>query len=387
MTSTSAFAAPTAVLTRNFANLQKEIVDNITQEELDTYRSWGAIDKAPTMPFFDDVKHQVSIDVPIYAKIPTRLCNVDRSYDRDVNWSNVKKFLLDTRGFSYDSCQAIEVIWVRSLNIFIVIIGQHRVIMCASALGFDADIPAKIRLLDETLSEAEQIIAESKIHHREANQTTAQKPHERGNSGYIAGDSKSVENVNFCASLNLGVKGTEHLFPHENFKKTVESPWAIGNARKIAKDSPRDLEFGMLLLRDYLDGNKIDGKSIVAVTQYLVYFHDQLKSTAENNSMSKEEFVEDVFDFAFNKQMNTTDDWLSGTQMFRGEATVIPVARLIKLTNLYCRAHKMKIADGRKKTNKSKWVTVTDKVWEKFLIITKTPDILATIPNSILTQI
>ena len=94
MTSTSAFAAPTAVLTRNFANLQKEIVDNITQEELDTYRSWGAIDKAPTMPFFDDVKHQVSIDVPIYAKIPTRLCNVDRSYDRDVNWSNVKKFLL-----------------------------------------------------------------------------------------------------------------------------------------------------------------------------------------------------------------------------------------------------------------------------------------------------
>jgi hypothetical protein len=103
--------------------------------------------------------------------------------------------------------------------------------------------------------------------------------------------------------------------------------------------------------------------------------------------MSKEEFVEDVFDFAFNKQMNTTDDWLNGTQMFRGEATVIPVARLVKLTNTYCRAHKMKIADGRKKTNKSKWVTVTDKVWEKFLAVTKTPDILATIPNSILTQI
>jgi hypothetical protein len=183
------------------------------------------------------------------------------------------------------------------------------------------------------------------------------------------------------------VKGTEHLFPHVNFKKTVESPWAIGRARKVAKNSPRDLEFGMLLLRDYLDGNKIDGKSIVAVTQFLVYFNDQITSTAQNNSMTKEEFVEEVFEFAFRKQGNTTDDWLNGTQMFRGEATVIPVARLVKLTNTFCRSQKMKIADGRKKTNKSKWVTVTDKVWEKFLEVTKTPDILATIPNSILTQI
>ena len=387
MASMSAVAAPTAVLKRNFANLQQEILDNLKQEELNTYRSWGAIDKAPNMPFFDDVKHQVTVDVPIYARIPTRLCNVDRSYDRDVNWANVKKFITDTHGFSYDACQAIEVIWIRSLDIFIVIIGQHRVIMCASSLGFDAHIPAKIRLLDESLTEREQIIAESKIHHREANQTTDQKPHERGNSGFIAGDSTSVENVNFCASLNLGVKGTEHLFPHVNFKKTVESPWAIGRARKVAKNSPRDLEFGMLLLRDYLDGNKIDGKSIVAVTQFLVYFNDQLTSTAQNNSMTKEEFVEEVFEFAFRKQGNTTDDWLNGTQMFRGEATVIPVARLVKLTNTFCRSQKMKIADGRKKTNKSKWVTVTDKVWEKFLEITKTPDILATIPNSILTQI
>ena len=387
MASMSELAAPTAVLKRNFANLQQEILDNIKSEELNLYRSWGAIDKAPNMPFFDEVKHEVSVDVPIYAKIPTRLCNVDRSYDRDVNWANVKKFITDTHGFSYDACQAIEVIWIRSLDIFIVIIGQHRVIMCASSLGFDSHIPAKIRLLDESLTEREQIIAESKIHHREANQTTDQKPHERGNSGFIAGDSTSVENVNFCASLNLGVKGTEHLFPHENFKKTVESPWAIGRARKVAKNSPRDLEFGMLMLRDYLDGNKIDGKSIVAVTQFLVYFNDQLTSTAQNNSLTKEEFVEEVFDFAFRKQMNTTDDWLNGTQMFRGEATVIPVARLVKLTNTFCRSQKMKIADGRKKTNKSKWVTVTDKVWEKFLEVTKTPDILATIPNSILTQI
>ena len=66
---------------------------------------------------------------------------------------------------------------------------------------------------------------------------------------------------------------------------------------------------------------------------------------------------------------------------------MIPLARLVKLTNQYCKVHKLKLSDGRKSTNKSKWINPNDKVWVKFLNKTKTPEILRSIPNNIISQI
>ena len=261
--------------------------------------------------------------------------------------------------------------------------------MCSATLGLLATIPAKIRLLDESLSEEDQIIAESKIHHREANQVTDQKPHERGNSGFIAGDSKSVLNVNFCASLNLGMKGTLHLFPNNDFKKVVDSQWALTKARDITKDNPKDLEFALELLRDYLDGDKIDGRTIISTCAFLTHFDKQLRDTAQNNAMSKEEFVKAIFKTSFIDDGVTTDELSLGTKNFRGENSVIIVARLVKLTNAYCksRLNNITLADGRKKSRRSKWISSTDKPWILFLIATKTDDWLKQIPNGIIDTI
>ena len=375
---------PDPKLTRKFFSLRKEIEDQFDENELKEYKKIGSVNKCPDIPNFDEIKHRLDTKVAVVATINVAMADVDRSYDREINWHNIKEFIKKEKGFNYDACGIIDVVYDLKRNRFIVVIGQHRVIMNTLCLGFLSTIPAKITLLDESLSEHDQIKIEAEKHNSEANNTTAQKPHERGLSAYIAGDEEVTKYVDFCVARNIGVKGTEHLFPNMNFSKVCETAWAVGRAMKVNTSNAGE---GLILLRDYLDGNKIDGKSISAITQYLTYFGELLESTAKENAMTKDTFVRNVFNYAFNTCGNSTEDWLDGTSMFRGEATMIPLARLVKLTNQYCKVHKLKLSDGRKSTNKSKWINPNDKVWVKFLNKTKTPDILRSIPNSIISQI
>tara|TARA_Y100000114_G_scaffold136287_1_gene137670 strand:+ start:402 stop:1565 length:1164 start_codon:yes stop_codon:yes gene_type:complete len=375
---------PDPKLTRKFFSLRKEIEDQFDKNELKEYKKIGSVNKCPDIPNFDEIKHRLDTKVAVVATINVAMADVDRSYDREINWHNIKEFIKKEKGFNYDACGIIDVVYDLKRNRFIVVIGQHRVIMNTLCLGFLSTIPAKITLLDESLSEHDQIKIEAEKHNSEANNTTAQKPHERGLSAYIAGDKEVTKYVDFCVARNIGVKGTEHLFPNMNFTKVCETAWAVGRAMKVNTSNAGE---GLILLRDYLDGNKIDGKSISAITQYLTYFGELLESTAKENAMTKDTFVRNVFNYAFNTCGNSTEDWLDGTSMFRGEATMIPLARLVKLTNQYCKVHKLKLSDGRKSTNKSKWINPNDKVWVKFLNKTKTPDILRSIPNSIISQI
>ena len=375
---------PDPKLTRKFFSLRKEIEDQFDESELKKYKKIGSVNKCPDIPNFDEIKHRLDTKVAVVATINVAMADVDRSYDREINWHNIKEFIKKENGFNYDACGIIDVVYDLKRNRFIVVIGQHRVIMNTLCLGFLSTIPAKITLLDESLSEHDQIKIEAEKHNSEANNTTAQKPHERGLSAYIAGDKEVTKYVDFCVARNIGVKGTEHLFPNMNFNKVCETAWAVGRAMKVNTSNAGE---GLILLRDYLDGNKIDGKSISAITQYLTYFGELLESTAKENAMTKDTFVRNVFNYAFNTCGNSTEDWLDGTSMFRGEATMIPLARLVKLTNQYCKVHKLKLSDGRKSTNKSKWINPNDKVWVKFLNKTKTPDILRSIPNSIISQI
>jgi len=375
---------PDPKLTRKFFSLRKEIEDQFDENELKEYKKIGSVNKCPDIPNFDEIKHRLDTKVAVVATINVAMADVDRSYDREINWHNIKEFIKKEKGFNYDACGIIDVVYDLKRNRFIVVIGQHRVIMNTLCLGFLSTIPAKITLLDESLSEHDQIKIEAEKHNSEANNTTAQKPHERGLSAYIAGDKEVTKYVDFCVARNIGVKGTEHLFPNMNFDKVCETAWAVGRAMKVNTSNAGE---GLILLRDYLDGDKIDGKSISAITQYLTYFGELLESTAKENAMTKDTFVRNVFNYAFNTCGNSTEDWLDGTSMFRGEATMIPLARLVKLTNQYCKVHKLKLSDGRKSTNKSKWINPNDKVWVKFLNKTKTPDILRSIPNSIISQI
>ena len=375
---------PDPKLTRKFFSLRKEIEDQFDENELKEYKKIGSVNKCPDIPNFDEIKHRLDTKVAVVATINVAMADVDRSYDREINWHNIKEFIKKENGFNYDACGIIDVVYDLKRNRFIVVIGQHRVIMNTLCLGFLSTIPAKITLLDESLSEHDQIKIEAEKHNSEANNTTAQKPHERGLSAYIAGDKEVTKYVDFCVARNIGVKGTEHLFPNMNFSKVCETAWAVGRAMKVNTSNAGE---GLILLRDYLDGDKIDGKSISAITQYLTYFGELLESTAKENAMTKDTFVRNVFNYAFNTCGNSTEDWLDGTSMFRGEATMIPLARLVKLTNQYCKVHKLKLSDGRKSTNKSKWINPNDKVWVKFLNKTKTPDILRSIPNSIISQI
>ena len=68
--------------------------------------------------------------------------------------------------------------------------------------------------------------------------------------------------------------------------------------------------------------------------------------------------------------------------MFRGEATVIPVARLVKLTNQYCKVQKLDLGDGRKSTAKCKWINAKDEIWVKFLDKTKTHNLMRPMANN-----
>ena len=368
------------ILERDFRSLKKEVEKNISKTELEKYKKYGAVNTCPDLPYFNDIKHKLDTKIPQVALIPVAICEVDRSYDREVNWSNIRAYIEKETGFSFDSCVVIDVVYDRKRNKFIVVIGQHRVVMNMCCLGFLSHIPAKITLLDESIKPSEQIKIEAEKHNSEANNTTAQKPHERGLSAYISDDKDIKRYVDFCIAHNVGVKGTEHLF-EEKFTKVCETAWAVGRAMKI---STLNCGIGLDLLRDYLDGKKLDGKSIVAITQFTTYFDEKLTEVAKANGKTKEIFLQEVFNHSFNACGNTTEDWLDGTSVFRGEATVIPVARLVKMTNLYCKAKKLDLGDGRKSTAKCKWIKASDAIWVKFLNKTKTHNLMRPMANNVL---
>ena len=368
------------ILERDFRSLKKEVEKNILKTEFDKYNKYGAVNICPALPHFDDIKHKLDTKIPQVALIPVAICEVDRSYDREVNWSNIRAYIEKETGFSFDSCVVIDVVYDRKRNKFIVVIGQHRVVMNMCCLDFISHIPAKITLLDESIEPSEQIKIEAEKHNSEANNTTAQKPHERGLSAYISDDREVKEYVDFCIAHAVGVKGTEHLF-EEKFTKVCETAWAVGRAMKI---STLNCGIGLDLLRDYLDGKKLDGKSIVAITQFTTYFDEKLTEVAKANGKTKEIFLQEVFNHSFNACGNTTEDWLDGTSVFRGEATVIPVARLVKMTNLYCKAKKLDLGDGRKSTAKCKWIKASDAIWVKFLNKTKTHNLMRPMANNVL---
>ena len=366
------------ILKRDFQSLKKEVEKNISKTELEKYKKYGAVNTCPDLPYFNDIKHKLDTKIPQVALIPVAICEVDRSYDREVNWSNIRAYIEKETGFSFDSCVVIDVVYDRKRNKFIVVIGQHRVVMNMCCLDFISHIPAKITLLDESIEPSEQIKIEAEKHNSEANNTTAQKPHERGLSAYISDDEEIKRYVDFCISHEVGVKGTEHLFEKE-FTKICETAWAVGRAMKI---STPNCGIGLDLLREYLDGKKIDGKSIVAVTQYLTYFDKKLTKVARENAFTKDKFVHEVFNYSFNDCGNTTGDWLDGTSLFRGESTVIPVARLVKMTNQYCKAKKLDLGDARKKNEKCRWINVGDDIWVEFLDKTKTHNLMRPTANN-----
>ena len=128
-----------------------------------------------------------------------------------------------------------------------------------------------------------------------------------------------------------------------------------------------DCSLGLELLRDYLDTYTLEGKAIMAVTQYLFYFNDKIEAQAEVISSNKESFVKLVFDYGFNIMGFSSEEWLDGSSMLRGESTVIPVTRLVKLTNNYCRSKKLNLSDGRKFTSKSKWCSPDEKVFTSYM--------------------
>ena len=93
------------------------------------------------------------------------------------------------------------------------------------------------------------------------------------------------------------------------------------------------------LLNMYLPANDqvIGGKAIKSVTQFLHLFADKIESTAVKNNTTFELFVDEVFKYMWYQRKTKSAAWLKGSQAFRGENVIIPLARLIKFTNAYCR--------------------------------------------------
>lgn len=383
--------APTAVFKRIPVHLFAE-VKNKYEDQWEDFNKKGEIDVPPDLPYWKEIESKFDTKVSQLALIDSNLCWVDRSYDRVVNWTNLIKFIADKNGFSHSDAQIIDVVYDRRKQRFYVVIGQHRVDMSLLCLGINAKIAARITLLDENLTEEEQIKLESNRHHTEANNTTDQKPQEKLLSGYTSGDEDAVDYTTFITAHNVGVIGQEHLFPNNSFVKTCKAPWAVGRAMKISKD---DCSFALELIRDYMDCKDIDGKLIQSVTQYLFYFKDRLEKVALVMGVDYKTFVRNFFEHTFSQDpdkgvlMHPTDDLLEGTKDFRGESTVVPVCRLIKLTNQYIRMKKVDLSSihGNKKDSSNKWVSADEKIFQVYLEKCKVGLVLAQIPRQIINSL
>ena len=344
----------------------------------------GKPEKPPKVPFWE--KDELAFDASTICWIPVRKCRGDGSYNRaeEIHYRNIENNLNygDSPGFSYSAASVIEVVYLPEEDVFIVVKGQHRVIKAWLSLGDDAFIIANVRVASGNVEE--QIKAEAKKHHIDAQKVTRQKAHQSGLSGYVAGDKEEVKYTEWILAHGVGVKGKMHLFPKcKHFTKECDTPWAVRSAIAI---NEANCSLSLKLLAKFLPqtDTTINGKSIKAVTQYLTLLQEKLEKTALINNIEPTQFIYDVFEYIFIFRRIKTLAWLKGSNALRGENIIIPLARLIRFTNSYCLEKDLRLPDGRK-TEDSPWCSVNEIFWVDFLNKT-TPKELHGSVNAILTE-
>lgn len=365
-----------AVKKRILRNLVDEAGNEIKETQLEVYRNYGVAlnpltnlpQQPPRIPFWTSVVELFDSNQAVPCMIPVVLCWGDASYNRadEINWSQINTNIEYSKGYSYDASTYIDVVYCRNTGRFIVKKGQHRVIMAFLCLGEDAIIAANVKLVDDAYTEEEQITAEAYEHHVDAQKVARQKAHQAGRSAFVSGDEEDIKYTNFILSHGIGVKGKMHLFPQFNhFNRDCDTPWAVKSAMQINEEYT---SMSLHLLNKYLPTSDkvIGGKAIKSVTQFLTLFSDKIKKTSYQNSVTFEEFVDEVFKYMWHQRKTKSSAWLKGSQAFRGENVIIPLARLIKFTNAYCQESNVKLPDGRKNDD-SVWCSTDEKLWCDFL--------------------
>ena len=365
-----------AVKKRILRNLVDEAGNEIKDKQLEVYRNYGVAlnpltglpQRQPKIPFWTAVTDLFESDQAVPCMIPAVLCWGDASYNRadEINWSQINTNIEYSQGYSYDAAAYIDVVYNIRTGRFIVKKGQHRVIMAFLCLGEDAVIAANVKLVDEEYTEEQQITAEAYEHHVDAQKVARQKAHQAGRSAFVAGDEDDIKYTNFILSHGIGVKGKMHLFPQlAHFTRVCDTPWAVKSAMQINENYT---SLALQMLNKYLPANDkvIGGKAVKSVTQFLHLFKDKIESTAIKNNTTFELFVDEVFKYMWHQRKTKSSAWLKGSQAFRGENVIIPLARLIKFTNAYCQESNIILPDGRKNED-SAWCSTAEQFWCEFL--------------------
>ena len=365
-----------AVKKRILRNLVDEAGNEIKETQLEVYRNYGVAlnpltklcQQQPKIPFWTAMIELFGPNQAVPCMIPVGLCWGDASYNRvdEINWSQINTNIEYSKGYSYDAAAYIDVVYDPNTGRFIVKKGQHRVIMAYLCLGEDAHITANVKLLDESFTEEEQITAEAYEHHVDAQKVARQKAHQAGRSAFVSGDEEDILYTNFILSHGIGVKGKMHLFPQFNhFSRDCDTPWAVKSAMQINTEYT---SMALHLLNKYLPTSDkvIGGKAIKSVTQFLTLFADKIDKTANENDTTFENFIDEVFKYMWHQRKTKSSSWLKGSQAFRGENVIIPLARLIKFTNSYAQESNIRLPDGRKNED-SVWCSTDEKFWCDFL--------------------
>ena len=365
-----------AVKKRILRNLVDEAGNEIKETQLEVYRNYGVAlnpltklpQQQPKIPFWTAMIELFEPNQAVPCMIPVGLCWGDASYNRvdEINWSQINTNIEYSKGYSYDAAAYIDVVYDPNTGRFIVKKGQHRVIMAYLCLGEDARIAANVKLLNESFTEEEQITAEAYEHHVDAQKVARQKAHQAGRSAFVSGDEEDILYTNFILSHGIGVKGKMHLFPQFNhFSRDCDTPWAVKSAMQINTEYT---SMALHLLNKYLPTSDkvIGGKAIKSVTQFLTLFADKINKTANENDTTFENFIDEVFKYMWHQRKTKSSSWLKGSQAFRGENVIIPLARLIKFTNSYAQESNIRLPDGRKNED-SVWCSTDEKFWCDFL--------------------
>jgi hypothetical protein len=365
-----------AVKKRILRNLVDEASNEIKETQLEVYRNYGVAlnsltklcQQQPKISFWTAMVELFEPNQAVPCMIPVGLCWGDASYNRvdEINWSQINTNIEYSKGYSYDAAAYIDVVYDPNTGRFIVKKGQHRVIMAYLCLGEDAHITANVKLLDESFTEEEQITAEAYEHHVDAQKVARQKAHQAGRSAFVSGDEEDILYTNFILSHGIGVKGKMHLFPQFNhFSRDCDTPWAVKSAMQINTEYT---SMALHLLNKYLPTSDkvIGGKAIKSVTQFLTLFADKINKTANENDTTFENFIDEVFKYMWHQRKTKSSSWLKGSQAFRGENVIIPLARLIKFTNSYAQESNIRLPDGRKNED-SVWCSTDEKFWCDFL--------------------
>ena len=365
-----------AVKKRILRNLVDEASNEIKETQLEVYRNYGVAlnsltklcQQQPKISFWTAMIELFEPNQAVPCMIPVGLCWGDASYNRadEINWSQINTNIEYSKGYSYDAAAYIDVVYDPNTGRFIVKKGQHRVIMAYLCLGEDAHITANVKLLDESFTEEEQITAEAYEHHVDAQKVARQKAHQAGRSAFVSGDEEDILYTNFILSHGIGVKGKMHLFPQFNhFSRDCDTPWAVKSAMQINTEYT---SMALHLLNKYLPTSDkvIGGKAIKSVTQFLTLFAVKINKTANENDTTFENFIDEVFKYMWHQRKTKSSSWLKGSQAFRGENVIIPLARLIKFTNSYAQESNIRLPDGRKNED-SVWCSTDEKFWCDFL--------------------